>query len=106
MGFAGDLFLVKGISSAYIQTTCRENIDNFLSKHSKTHDKPVRCLADPNCKTKTAENRDMDRHYRTAHKSYAKRNNIPSEEDVCDECGKMFTRGDNMKKHMRKMHRP
>lgn len=46
----------------------------------------------------------MDRHYRIAHRSYARRMGIPDEDYACTMCGQTFTRPDNLKKHMRNLH--
>ncbi|KAH6990952.1 hypothetical protein BKA56DRAFT_221276 [Ilyonectria sp. MPI-CAGE-AT-0026] len=75
-----------------------------LNKHMKTHTKPVKCAADPGCKERRAEQRDMDRHYSSAHKSYARLMGIPDDDYVCAVCSKTFTRHDNLLKHMRNLH--
>lgn len=72
---------------------------NSTSKHMKTHALPVQCNV---CEWKTAENRDMYRHYWASHKRYAERNGIPRDNDACKTCGKAFTRKDNLTKHMKK----
>ncbi|KAH7156423.1 hypothetical protein EDB81DRAFT_880742 [Dactylonectria macrodidyma] len=77
-----------------------------LNKHIKTHDKPIKCSADPNCKTKKAEQRDMDRHYLTAHRAYAQSIGLSLDEYVCLVCRKTFTRLDNLQKHMKRTHSP
>ncbi|WZH40493.1 uncharacterized protein QYS62_001426 [Fusarium acuminatum] len=73
---------------------------NF-NKHMKTHNKPVKCKASPNCNVTKAEQRDMDRHYRTSHKAYAASKNILTEEVACgfEGCASTFTRRDNLLKH-------
>lgn len=72
----------------------------------KTHDKPVKCEASPNCNVTKAEKRDMDRHYQTSHKAYAASKNILAEEVVCgfEGCPSTFTRRDNLRKHWKKFH--
>ncbi|RSL65007.1 hypothetical protein CEP54_004439 [Fusarium duplospermum] len=73
------------------------------NKHAKTHKRPIRCEADENCKEKKAEQRDMDRHYISAHKEFAAQKGLITEPFVC-ECGKTFTRPDNLLKHWNKYH--
>ncbi|KPM37384.1 hypothetical protein AK830_g9162 [Neonectria ditissima] len=79
-------------------------IESQLRKHIKTHDKPLKCEADKHCKTQKAQQRDMDRHYRTAHKKYADKQGIMEEPSICELCGESFTRPDNLRKHMKKKH--
>ncbi|KAK7430187.1 hypothetical protein QQZ08_003372 [Neonectria magnoliae] len=79
-------------------------IESQLTKHLKTHDKPLKCKADKNCKVRQAQQRDMDRHYRTAHKKYAEKQGILEEPSKCRLCGETFTRPDNLHKHMKKKH--
>ncbi|KAH7180605.1 hypothetical protein DER46DRAFT_652777 [Fusarium sp. MPI-SDFR-AT-0072] len=76
------------------------------SKHMKTHNKPVKCKADPNCNVTKAEQRDMDRHYRTSHRAYAASKGILTEERICgfEGCTSKFTRQDNLLKHWKKFH--
>ncbi|KAM0547027.1 hypothetical protein ACHAPJ_010570 [Fusarium lateritium] len=76
------------------------------NKHMKQHDKPVKCKADPNCTVTKAEQRDMDRHYRSAHKAYAASKGILTEETTCGfgGCTSKFTRRDNLLKHWKKYH--
>ncbi|KAM5355335.1 hypothetical protein ACJ41O_001981 [Fusarium nematophilum] len=77
-----------------------------LNKHLKTHNKPIKCKADKNCKTVKAEQRDMDRHYRTAHRDYAARKGILTEGVPCgfEGCKSKFSREDNRRKHWKKLH--
>lgn len=76
-----------------------------LTKHMRRkHELPEGCLADRSCDHRTAELRDMQRHYWVAHKSYAKKNNIPEENADCPKCPRTFTRRDNMLKHYKKQH--
>ncbi|KAF4457969.1 hypothetical protein F53441_224 [Fusarium austroafricanum] len=77
-----------------------------LNKHMKTHNKPVKCKADPNCDVTKAEQRDMDRHYRSSHKVYAASKGILTEEQICGfpGCASKFTRKDNLIKHWKKFH--
>ncbi|KAM0441065.1 hypothetical protein ACHAPT_000370 [Fusarium lateritium] len=77
-----------------------------FNKHAKTHKKPIRCEADKSCKEKKAEQRDMNRHYMIAHKEFAADKGLLTDPRVCDypECGKMFTRPDNLLKHFKKYH--
>ncbi|RMJ02277.1 hypothetical protein CDV36_015458 [Fusarium kuroshium] len=76
------------------------------NKHAKTHKRPIRCEADENCKEKKAEQRDMDRHYISAHKEYAAWKGLITEPIACDwpGCVKTFTRHDNLLKHWNKYH--
>ncbi|EXM30551.1 Zinc finger C2H2-type [Fusarium oxysporum f. sp. vasinfectum] len=98
---------VQGITPHY----CSE-CDRFfggnrdLNKHMKTHNKPVKCKADPNCNVAKAEQRDMDRHYRTSHRAYAASKGILTEERICgfEGCTSKFTRQDNLLKHWKKFH--
>lgn len=72
----------------------------------KTHNKPVKCKADSNCNVTKAEQRDMDRHYRTSHRAYAASKGILTEERICgfEGCTSKFTRQDNLLKHWKKFH--
>jgi hypothetical protein len=45
----------------------------------------------------------MDRHYISAHKEFAASKGILTEPVACD-CGKTFTRRDNLLKHWNKYH--
>ncbi|KAF5680844.1 hypothetical protein FHETE_232 [Fusarium heterosporum] len=88
---------------------CDRSFDGLrdYNKHMKTHNKPVKCEADPkNCKVTKAEQRDMDRHYRTSHKVYAESKGIFTEEVLCgfEGCKKTFTRHDNHLRHWRNIH--
>ncbi|KAI8719517.1 hypothetical protein NCS52_00732500 [Fusarium sp. LHS14.1] len=76
------------------------------NKHVKTHERPIRCEADETCKETKAEQRDMDRHYISAHKEYAAWKGLITGPFVCDfpGCGKPFTRQDNLLKHWNKYH--
>ncbi|UPK98804.1 hypothetical protein LCI18_009739 [Fusarium solani-melongenae] len=77
-----------------------------FNKHAKTHKRPIRCEADANCKETKAEQRDMDRHYISAHKEYASWKGILTEPVACNYpgCSKTFTRPDNLRKHWNKYH--
>jgi hypothetical protein len=72
----------------------------------KTHNKPVKCKASPNCNVTKAEQRDMDRHYQTSHKAYAASKGILTEEVACgfEGCASTFTRKDNLLKHWKIYH--
>ncbi|GKU00490.1 unnamed protein product [Fusarium langsethiae] len=93
------------------QYYCSE-CDRFLpgnrdyNKHMKTHDKPVKCKADTSCKVTKAEQRDMDRHYRSSHRTYAASKGILVEDAICgfQGCTSKFTRKDNLLKHLKKFH--
>lgn len=73
----------------------------FRKHHKRKHELPEGCRASKTCEVRTAELRDMHRHYRAAHKSWAKANNIPNEESACPKCGEPFTRNDNMNRHLK-----
>ncbi|CAF3447592.1 hypothetical protein SNK03_000883 [Fusarium graminearum] len=77
-----------------------------FNKHMKTHDKPVKCKADASCKVTKAEQRDMDRHYRSSHRAYAASKGILTEDAICgfQGCTSKFTRKDNLLKHWKKFH--
>ncbi|CEI64458.1 unnamed protein product [Fusarium venenatum] len=77
-----------------------------FNKHMKIHDKPVKCKADASCKVTKAEQRDMDRHYRSSHRAYAASKGILTEDAVCgfQGCTSKFTRKDNLLKHWKKFH--
>ncbi|PTD11261.1 hypothetical protein FCULG_00003416 [Fusarium culmorum] len=77
-----------------------------FNKHMKTHDKPVKCKADASCKVTKAEQRDMDRHYRSSHRAYAASKGILTEDAMCgyQGCTSKFTRKDNLLKHWKKFH--
>ncbi|XEU98254.1 hypothetical protein FSHL1_003541 [Fusarium sambucinum] len=77
-----------------------------FNKHMKIHDKPVKCKADASCKVTKAEQRDMDRHYRSSHRAYAASKGILTEDAVCgfQGCTSKFTRRDNLLKHWKKFH--
>ncbi|WAO84344.1 Hypothetical protein NCS54_00155400 [Fusarium falciforme] len=83
---------------------CRDRRE--YNKHIKTHERPIRCEADENCNETKAEQRDMDRHYISAHKEYAAWKGIPTEPVACNYpgCKKTFTRYDNLLKHRNKYH--
>ncbi|KAM0292225.1 hypothetical protein ACHAO9_003198 [Fusarium lateritium] len=87
---------------------CKRSYDNGrdFNKHMKTHNKPVKCKASPNCNVTKAEQRDMDRHYRTSHRVYAASKGILTEEAACgfEGCASTFTRRDNLRKHWKKYH--
>lgn len=72
-----------------------------LTKHIlRKHEKPHGCKASDHCDHRTAEPRDMNRHYWSTHKEYARRHNIPGDEEYpCSKCGEIFTRADNLKRH-------
>ncbi|KAG5657589.1 hypothetical protein KAF25_006153 [Fusarium avenaceum] len=95
-------------ASDYYCPKCRHSYDSArdFNKHMKTHNKPVKCEASPNCNVTKAEQRDMDRHYQTSHKAYAASKNILTEEVVCgfEGCPSTFTRRDNLRKHWKKFH--
>jgi uncharacterized Zn-finger protein len=44
----------------------------------------------------------MNRHIWVTHNTYAKNNNIEDPGDQCDRCGKVFTRRDNLQRHLNK----
>lgn len=75
------------------------------SKHIKRkHELPVACKASKDCDHRTAEPRDMYRHYWSTHKPYAKKHDIPGDEEFpCPnpKCNKVFTREDNMLRHFK-----
>ncbi|KAI8684853.1 hypothetical protein NCS57_00152500 [Fusarium keratoplasticum] len=77
-----------------------------FNKHAKTHKRPIRCEADENCNETKAEQRDMDRHYVSAHKEFAAWKGILTEPVPCNYpgCSKTFTRQDNLLKHWNKYH--
>ncbi|KAL6358772.1 hypothetical protein LRP88_08964 [Fusarium phalaenopsidis] len=83
---------------------CRDRRD--YKKHIKTHERPIRCEADENCNETKAEQRDMNRHYISAHKEYAAWMGLLTEPFACDypDCGQTFTRHDNLLKHWNKYH--
>ncbi|KAJ4137418.1 hypothetical protein NW768_003005 [Fusarium equiseti] len=83
-----------------------QEIETSSIKHMKIHDRPVKCKADPNRNVTKAEQRDMDRHYRTSHKAYAASKGILTEETPCgfEGCKSKFTRKDNLLKHWKKYH--
>jgi hypothetical protein len=61
------------------------------------------CEADKYCDHRTADQRDMDRHYWASHRNYAREHGIPNPEGVCPDCGTKFTRSDNMTRHQMKI---
>lgn len=66
-------------------------------RHIKTHVKPVLCPY-TGCPTSMAEQRDMRKHVET-HKNQTARLRFP-----CPDCGKKFTRHDNIPRHQEKAH--
>ncbi|KAI1067998.1 hypothetical protein LB507_004490 [Fusarium sp. FIESC RH6] len=95
-------------SSQYYCTECDRSLpgNRDFNKHMKIHNRPVKCEANPNCNVTKAEQRDMDRHYRTSHKAYAASKGILTEETPCgfEGCASTFTRKDNLLKHWKKFH--
>ncbi|KAF7560083.1 hypothetical protein G7046_g4074 [Stylonectria norvegica] len=75
-----------------------------LRKHTKQHEKPISCQAEPTCDVRKAEQRDMDRHYRNEHRAWAREHGISTDDSVCEVCGQTCTRPDNLRKHMRNKH--
>ena len=57
------------------------------------------CEADKNCDHRTADQRDMDRHYWSHHKKFAEKYGIHNPKEDCPTCGMEFTRSDNMTRH-------
>ncbi|KAF4995885.1 hypothetical protein FGRMN_4842 [Fusarium graminum] len=96
------------VTNEYYCSECDRSFDGLrdYNKHMRTHNKPVKCKADKNCKVTKAEQRDMDRHYRTSHKVYAESKGILTEEVACgfEGCDKTFTRKDNHLRHWRNIH--
>jgi hypothetical protein len=70
----------------------------------RRHELPEGCQADAHCGHRTAELRDMHRHYWVSHRSYAIANDIQEENANCPKCPRTFTRRDNMLKHYKKQH--
>ncbi|KAH6965050.1 hypothetical protein EDB82DRAFT_288633 [Fusarium venenatum] len=52
-----------------------------------------------------SEEKEKQRHVWTRHKRWAKQTNYPSISGMCCECDKMFTRKDNLKRHVDKYHK-
>lgn len=67
------------------------------NKHLKTHVKPIPCPY-TGCPLSTAERKEMKRHVET-HKPRASRPLFS-----CPDCGKMFTRVDNIPRHQESAH--
>ncbi|KAI8648138.1 hypothetical protein NCS56_01545900 [Fusarium sp. Ph1] len=76
------------------------------NKHVKIHEKLIGCKADPSCEVRKAKQRDMNRHYATAHKYYAAQKGIRVHPFPCDApgCEEKFTRPDNLRRHYIKRH--
>ncbi|KAH8760949.1 hypothetical protein F5882DRAFT_523089 [Hyaloscypha sp. PMI_1271] len=68
-----------------------------LTKHERNHTKPLSCEI---CHERKAQRKDLDRHYRTEHPSYAQSHNIPEISKKCEDCG-LKARSDNLKRHQR-----
>ncbi|RSL86304.1 hypothetical protein CDV31_016418 [Fusarium ambrosium] len=113
-----DTVPVRGMSRYSSDTAQRQQICRYCSKpfhskreynkHVKTHEKPIKCAADKNCRVAKAENRDMERHYISAHPDYAAQRGINNERLSCNTpgCKRKFTRHDNLLKHHKKYHQP
>ncbi|KAL6890838.1 hypothetical protein GGI43DRAFT_208219 [Trichoderma evansii] len=72
-----------------------------FSKHLKTHNPDLPCVAYPEyCSKKFPTKKELDKHYRTAHKVWADLNGIPDQSCSCEACGKDFTRSDNLVRHL------
>lgn len=75
-----------------------------LKKHTDTHEKAFPCEYEstdkkaPPCQYRSGSQKGLNRHYWSTHKEYAKRNNIPKEEDECESC-EYTGRKDNVKRH-------
>lgn len=66
------------------------------------HTRPHHCKK---CPTRTAERRDLDRHYWAWHPKFAARLGLPRpEQPGCSLCAKTFTRKDNLTRHVRNCH--
>lgn len=79
--------------------------DCGFSKHMRSHQKQVKCQANSSCPVLKADERDMHRHYWVEHKPYAEMLGIPEVDAQCELCGETFSREDNMKKHVKKVHK-
>jgi hypothetical protein len=76
----------------------------YCSRCLKRQDKPIACEADESCEKRTAQQKDMDRHYWTTHRPWAEANNIPSTETTCPVCSEVLRRSDYLSKHMDRYH--
>jgi len=72
-----------------------------LTKHERTHTKPLSCHLCSNGYIGAAEQKDLNRHFWVHHKSYARSSNKPKDSGTCNDCGQEF-RSDNLKRHQQR----
>ncbi|KAK4167029.1 hypothetical protein QBC43DRAFT_12364 [Cladorrhinum sp. PSN259] len=79
------------------------DLDHINRKHMHNHSKRRKCplAAEEGCQWKGgAENKDLHRHLWSHHNNYARANNIPKDEEICDYPGCDYKgRKDNVKRH-------
>ncbi|KAI9172178.1 Zinc finger protein [Paramyrothecium foliicola] len=90
----------------YHCTLCDKSYEknSELTRHMRRHDKPIPCIHNDTCGYRTAQQKDMNRHYWTTHREWARENNVPNTRVECDYCGETLERDDNLKKHMERKH--
>ncbi|KAH7324017.1 hypothetical protein BKA65DRAFT_481797 [Rhexocercosporidium sp. MPI-PUGE-AT-0058] len=76
---------------------------SLLKKHLRVHTRPLRCELCPQGTHGVAEQKDLNRHYWSTHRTYALNNNIPRDSTACPDCD-YEGRTDNVRRHQRNLH--
>ncbi|KAK0610634.1 hypothetical protein B0T17DRAFT_120186 [Bombardia bombarda] len=76
----------------------RRDFNHHYSKHVKNHTLPEVCIADHRCSKRYPHPKELRKHYWSRHKDYARdpKNNVPDISGKCSNCGKRFSRKDNI----------
>lgn len=76
---------------------------SLLKKHLRVHTRPLPCELCPQVNPRFAEQKDLNRHYWSTHRTYAMNNNIPRDSTACPDCD-YEGRTDNVRRHQRNLH--
>ncbi|KAH6692849.1 hypothetical protein BKA61DRAFT_584580 [Leptodontidium sp. MPI-SDFR-AT-0119] len=93
---ADQIFRCEQCSKEFLQRS-------LLTKHLRVHTKPLRCKLCPQGTPGFAEQKDLNRHYWSTHRTYAQNNHIPRDSRACPDCD-YEGRTDNVRRHQQNVH--
>ncbi|KAM5380898.1 hypothetical protein ACJZ2D_003207 [Fusarium nematophilum] len=75
---------------------------DFRKHNWSVHNRRFECEANEYCVYMGADKREMERHYWSNHREYARENNVKDVSGSCEACGKTYGRKDRVGRHLKK----